>query len=208
MVKVRSMRLGLERCREEGGFICVAREHRQSLFLKRQEIYADQDSDRECDALADIQRQPVIDILDESDALLNCKQQLVYAWGAQQDLPDAATRWQVPQELLHVLATNEEVKSILKDPHVAEIVRHKGRYGAMDKIRLVQGGCLTLLLLGQLALGKRVHLCQNVLEYRIATRNCISHERWKAVARDVREPKVTSNIPRLQNAVTFSFGQL
>jgi hypothetical protein len=151
MVKVNCMRLALERCREEGGFLCVAREHRQSLFLKRQEIYAQQDSGREFDALADLQRQPVIDILDESDELLSCKQQLIYAWGAQQDLPDAAIRGRVPQELLHVLATKEQVKSILKDPHVSEIVRHKGRYGAMDNIRFVQGRCPIRILLGRFA---------------------------------------------------------
>jgi hypothetical protein len=136
---VHCMRLALERCREEEGFLCVAREHRQSLFLKRQEIYAQEDSDREFDALVDLQCQPVIDILDESDALLNCKQQLIYACGDQQDLPDAAIRGQVVQELLHVLATNKVVTRLLKDPHVSETVRHKGRYGSMDNIRLVQG---------------------------------------------------------------------
>jgi hypothetical protein len=131
-----SMRIALERCREEGGVICVSREHRQSLLLKRQELH---DSPDVFAALGDLHKQPVIDILDESDALLNCKQQLVYAWGKQEDLPDAVTRWQVPQELLHVLATNKEVQDILSDQHVAQIQRHEGRYGAMDDIRLVRG---------------------------------------------------------------------
>jgi hypothetical protein len=130
------MRVALERCKEDGGFLCVSREHRQSLLLKRQELY---DNAKVFDALGDIHKQPFIDILDESDALLNCKQQLVYAWGKQEDLPDATARWQVPQELLHVLATNREVQDLLADPHVAEIVRHTGRCGAMDEIRLVRG---------------------------------------------------------------------
>lgn len=136
------MRAAVERCRAGGGFVCVAREHRQSLLLKRQEVSTD--APDVSAALAELEALPVIDILDESDALLTCKQQLVYAWGKQDDLPDAATRWQVPQELLHVLATDVEVQNLLADPHVAEVVQHEGRYGAMNDIRLVRGTALPL----------------------------------------------------------------
>jgi hypothetical protein len=133
---VHRMRIVLERCREDGGFLCVCREDRQSLLLKQQEMYENR---KVFEALADFHKQPVIDILDESDALLSCKQQLVYAWGRQEDLPDSVARWQVAQEVIHVLVTNEEVQSILSDPHVAEVQKHEGRYGAMDAVRLVRG---------------------------------------------------------------------
>jgi Protein of unknown function (DUF3638) len=45
--------------------------------------------------LRELHAQPAVDILDESDAILSCKQQLVYAWGEQQDLPDDCLRWEV-----------------------------------------------------------------------------------------------------------------
>jgi hypothetical protein len=35
-VKLRLMRMQLERCRRSGGFLCVSKEHRQSLMLKQQ----------------------------------------------------------------------------------------------------------------------------------------------------------------------------
>ena len=34
--KLRLMRMQLERCRLSGGFLCVSKEHRQSLMLKQQ----------------------------------------------------------------------------------------------------------------------------------------------------------------------------
>lgn len=46
-------------------------------------------------ALEALHAQPAVDVLDESDAVLSAKQQLVYAWGDQDDLPSDALRWEV-----------------------------------------------------------------------------------------------------------------
>ena len=134
----------------------MAREHRQSLLLKLQELFVSKPEVSA--ALSRLVALPFLDILDESDALLSCKQQLVYAWGSHQDLPDATVRWQVPMELLHVLATNADVQALIADPHVANVVRHKGRFGGMNDTRLVRGATLlpsSLVVLLHCACGAR-----------------------------------------------------
>ena len=93
-------------------------------------------------ALAELHARPVVDILDESDALLSCRQQLIYAWGVQEALPDDAVRWNVQMEILHAIAEDADVQAMLQDPLLAEVVHYPGRPGAMPETRLVRGAPL------------------------------------------------------------------
>jgi hypothetical protein len=90
-------------------------------------------------ALAAIHNFPSIDILDESDALLDSRVQLIYATGDKEPLPDCVIRCENVQELLHALDTDAGVAEVLSDLNVAEVVQQDGRWGGMRSIRLVQG---------------------------------------------------------------------
>lgn len=92
-------------------------------------------------ALAELQREPVVDILDECDAYLETHVQLIYAWGDQQPLPEGVLRAEVVAELLRVLARDDRVAALLADRNVAEVLLPQGRLGGAPGVRLVRGAC-------------------------------------------------------------------
>ncbi|EFJ48301.1 hypothetical protein VOLCADRAFT_104794 [Volvox carteri f. nagariensis] len=106
----RAMTASLLYCKREGGLLLVAPEHRLSLLLKRQEMWQQQQSRPDGQdvvatavaALDQLASLPYLDILDESDELLHHRLQLVYACGAQIDLPHIQERAIAMQALLAV----------------------------------------------------------------------------------------------------------
>ena len=96
-------------------------------------------------ALQRVHAQPVVDIVDESDAYLDSRVQLIYAFGAKEALPHCEVRCEVVAELLHALSCSVEAHAILADPQVAEVLRPWRRWGAGMDVRLVQGVQLLLL---------------------------------------------------------------
>lgn len=95
--------------------------------------------------LRTINRMTASNILDESDELLSCHVQLIYAWGDKEPLPQAHERFEVVQELLHVLATSKLVACVLNDPNVAEVTWPREGYGRSPLVRLVPGVLVCLL---------------------------------------------------------------
>ena len=93
--------------------------------------------------------QPVVDIVDESDAYLDSRVQLIYAFGSKQPLPHCVVRSGVVSELLHALSSDASVRAILADPQVAEVAMSGRRWGAALDVRLVQGACSLFLHTGR-----------------------------------------------------------
>ena len=96
-------------------------------------------------ALQRVHAQPAVDIVDESDAYLDSRVQLIYAFGAKEALPHCEVRCEVVAELLHALSCSAEAHAILADPQVAEVLRPSRRWGAGIDVRLVQGAHPLLL---------------------------------------------------------------
>eukprot|EP00854_Cymbomonas_tetramitiformis_P000643 gene643-1076_t len=115
----------VEHCREIGGVLVMAPEHRLSLQLKRLELTVQQhaapshDEGTAGDAkeglaersavrnqLAAMEALPVIDLFDESDELMRHKYQLVYALGTPMALPSGPTRWGAAHALLLMIHRN------------------------------------------------------------------------------------------------------
>lgn len=86
----------MRRCWTLGGCLVVTPQHRNSLLLKQY------DSDVTVGGLED----SVVDILDESDAILDYNFQLVYAIGNQIPLPSCSTRYHAAEALLKVFVDN------------------------------------------------------------------------------------------------------
>lgn len=85
----------------------------------------------------------MFDVLDEVDQLLSCKHQLVYAWGKQQQLPCLPQRVHILQAALHALCSLE-VAEVLANSAIANVHKHRGRYGSMPAVRLLQGTALSI----------------------------------------------------------------
>ncbi|GIL75394.1 hypothetical protein Vretifemale_5196 [Volvox reticuliferus] len=101
-VEVEAMLASLHHCKQEGGLLLVAPEHRLSMGLKRIELGAlGVEKAAECAGLDRLAAMPYVDILDESDELLHHRLQLIYACGAHTDLPNLQERTAVMQALLH-----------------------------------------------------------------------------------------------------------
>lgn len=83
------------------------------------------------------------DVLDEVDQLLSCKHQLVYAWGKQQQLSCLPQRMHILQAALHALCS-PEVAEVLANSAIANVHKHRGRYGSMPAVRLLQGTALSI----------------------------------------------------------------
>ena len=118
--RVRTMARALRHCRHQQGLLLVAPEHRLSLHLKFHEL-ADKgqaDVGRQLQALLAL---PTRDLIDESDAILHHKYQMVYAVGSPQPLPEGYSRWHAAQALLRALKHNAPVRTILADPRVARL---------------------------------------------------------------------------------------
>ncbi|GLC47559.1 hypothetical protein PLESTB_000001100 [Pleodorina starrii] len=101
----RAMRASLLHCKQEGGLLLTAPEHRLSLLLKRQELWAKGHArEAEVTALDRLAALPYLDLMDESDELLHHRLQLVYACGDPTALPGLQERTAAMQDLLHVVS--------------------------------------------------------------------------------------------------------
>ncbi|KAG2494612.1 hypothetical protein HYH03_007377 [Edaphochlamys debaryana] len=111
--RVQAMASAMRHCRQDGGLVLVAPEHRLSLLLKRTEMRLKAETgeavDRQaaalcCSALDELAALPYMDVLDESDELLHHRFQLIYACGAPMGLPAVAERGGMVQALLAALS--------------------------------------------------------------------------------------------------------
>ena len=80
-------------------------------------------------ALQRLHAQSTIEIIDETDAYLDPRVQLIYAYGSREALPERETRCEMASELLHQVASNAAVEALLADPRVAETQAHTGPLG-------------------------------------------------------------------------------
>lgn len=114
-----------------------------------QELHS-QEQDDPYAQLIHMLRLPSVDILDESDEVLNHKSQLVYAWGAQCHLPSLSERVVVIQHVLEVLCKDQEIRKLLLpsaashetgsiESETASFTFHQERFGSLPSIRLVPG---------------------------------------------------------------------
>lgn len=124
-------------CLREGGALFMTPEARCSLHLKQHELWlAGREGERA--ALASFEAIPCKDVLDESDALLRVKYQLVYAVGAATKLPALDERCNALRLVLDGLLHSPQVAAILADERVA--VREPGPPGAFfANLRLLPG---------------------------------------------------------------------
>ncbi|KAJ9453254.1 hypothetical protein DIPPA_05970 [Diplonema papillatum] len=117
---LRSYRLALERCRDLHGFVAVTPEFVLSLALKKREAQL-----QGGDLYRAFEKHTTIDylsILDESDALLHPKYELVYAMGDAAPLSSGQSRWEAAHALLRVLACPCEVlREVFASPEVVSL---------------------------------------------------------------------------------------
>jgi hypothetical protein len=162
----RRMASVLARCRDAGGSVVMAPEHRLSLRLKADEARLARDTALLTEMAAlDGSRRPgdltgglqYYDVIDESDALLSHRYQLIYAVGCASALPSGHTRWVVAQALLKAVGRRDgTVHELLA---LADVSRRVSRLqqngaGSLEDIRLLPGRALetrTPLLLRALA---------------------------------------------------------
>ena len=189
-LNVRRMLAFLERCRAAGGSVVVAPEHRLSLQLKWHEArLAGNDA-----LVAELTRLDAQlhfhDILDECDALLSHRYQLIYAIGSATPLPAGTIRWAAAQALLKALSRRDgPVYALLRRKNVSRrLSRLEARgAGSFDDVRLLPGDELerhTPDLLRALA-GEVVDRCPHQLRWLAAHRQ--GHAR-DAIVRFVTDP--------------------
>ncbi|CAJ1961699.1 unnamed protein product [Cylindrotheca closterium] len=89
----------MRRCYMHGGCLIVTPQHRNSLLLKQH--------DCNVSLKADLSKTLIVDVLDESDAILEPSFQLVYAMGTKLDLPSRSNRCTMFQSLLTILSRGE-----------------------------------------------------------------------------------------------------
>ena len=89
-------------CRQEGGFVAVAPEHRLSLELKVKELHLNGEINLSKE-LEKVVLDTWCDILDEVDEILHHRFQLVYSIGNVQSLPQGKHRWRPIQALLKII---------------------------------------------------------------------------------------------------------
>lgn len=91
-------------CRDSGGCVCVAPEHRLSLALKWHELRRLDRYNDVCDELTQLEQGfSYLDIFDESDEILRHNYQLIYAVGDKMVLPGGPSRWFSAQAVLRVI---------------------------------------------------------------------------------------------------------
>ena len=122
-------------CRQSGGVLLVAPEHRLSLLLKGHELrqQGEQEMCRLLSLLADV---PVRDLLDESDEVLRHRYQLIYAVGSPMPLPQGLERWETATALLRVLQKSDNVQQLLS---TAALIKEFRGPSAFHKMRLIPG---------------------------------------------------------------------
>lgn len=144
----------LARCRDAGGSLVMAPEHRLSLRLKADEarLAGDKALLAELAALDGSQHRGALagglqylDVMDESDAILSHKYQLIYAVGGASALPSGRTRWVVVQALLKAVSHRDgPVYTLLAPSDVSRRVSQLQQRGAgsFDDIRFLPGRAL------------------------------------------------------------------
>ncbi|KAJ9453253.1 hypothetical protein DIPPA_05970 [Diplonema papillatum] len=134
---LRSYRLALERCRDLHGFVAVTPEFVLSLALKKREAQL-----QGGDLYKVFKKNTTIDylsILDESDALLHPKYELVYAMGDAAPLSSGQSRWEAAHALLRVLACPCEVlREVFTSPEVVSVATSFPS-AAFQPIRFLRG---------------------------------------------------------------------
>ena len=133
-------------CKESGGCIIMAREHRQSLQLKTCELMLLKAS-TSAETLVELQKLnglTYLDMLDESDEQLHYRNELVYAVGEAQSLPGGPRRWVAVEAVLHAINYDLAVKRILETPdlRVYGTAGHGNTSETFCKIRLLAGEAL------------------------------------------------------------------
>jgi hypothetical protein len=116
------------RCRTLNACIIATPQHRNSLLLKQHDV------DVKVEGLLAYR---FLEVLDESDAILDHQFQLVYALGSQFPLPDGASRWNMFLALLVLLARgdDDQLTSLVSD---AETVHGEAEFcGSFPRIRLL-----------------------------------------------------------------------
>mmetsp|Transcript_33769 Transcript_33769/g.49019 ORF Transcript_33769/g.49019 Transcript_33769/m.49019 type:complete len:1441 (+) Transcript_33769:465-4787(+) len=113
----------LDYCRQCRGCLCVAPEHRLSLYLKSDELalLANEESDLLAEKLRAIENSnSFVDVFDEADEILRHKYELVYAVGISNYLPGGVARWNAVQCLLRVISdsSNPRLGDILNDEKI------------------------------------------------------------------------------------------
>uniref|UniRef100_A0A0G4FVD6 ubiquitinyl hydrolase 1 n=1 Tax=Chromera velia CCMP2878 TaxID=1169474 RepID=A0A0G4FVD6_9ALVE len=126
-----TVRQTLEDCVSSGGCLFVTPEHRLSLQLKHVEagLRSGEESEATSKFLGSLldsflESDRVIDLLDESDAILHHKYQLVYACGLQMPLPEGRQRWVAAQAIFRVLGDltrHRRVKDVLERDEMSSL---------------------------------------------------------------------------------------
>ncbi|KAI8841476.1 hypothetical protein BJ741DRAFT_701608 [Chytriomyces cf. hyalinus JEL632] len=116
-MKVRKMIEFAKLVRSAGGFLITTPEYQLSLNLKLQEVLISGDpiSDTLSSFFSTLQFK---DIIDESDAVLSHRYQLVYAVGNHTSLSDGSSRWCLVHAILELLNTNPVLQNLLSNRFV------------------------------------------------------------------------------------------
>ena len=142
--RVAAMRDMLEYCKQAGGALLVAPEHRLSLKLKWHELLKLPSMGETCAALSELDFVPMHELLDESDEILRHKWQLVYACGNQIDLPTGMERWHAAEAILRIVRQSSPIQELLETPGlVARDGTTPGSQSeAFEMVRLIHGEIL------------------------------------------------------------------
>ncbi|KAJ3397400.1 hypothetical protein HDU80_009570, partial [Chytriomyces hyalinus] len=116
-VKIRKMIEFATLVRSAGGFLITTPEHQLSLNLKHQEMKISGQQIKDSLGLYFLSLQ-FKDIVDESDAVLSHRYQLVYAVGNHTSLSDGSSRWCIVHVILDLLNTNPVLQNLLSSEFV------------------------------------------------------------------------------------------
>ncbi|KAI8839984.1 hypothetical protein BJ741DRAFT_677323 [Chytriomyces cf. hyalinus JEL632] len=116
-VKIRKMIEFATLVRSAGGFLITTPEHQLSLNLKHQEMKMSGQQIKDSLGLYFLSLQ-FKDIVDESDAVLSHRYQLVYAVGNHTSLSDGSSRWCIVHVILDLLNTNPVLQNLLSSEFV------------------------------------------------------------------------------------------
>ena len=119
----------MELCKGGNGCMLVTPQHRNSLVLKQH------------DGTVKVQGLSIsaVDVIDESDAILDSSFQLVYALGEQQQLPDGEIRWKMIETFISLLvdSSTPQIEALRQD--LDALHREPCRAGDFPKLRLLSG---------------------------------------------------------------------
>eukprot|EP00727_Mastigamoeba_balamuthi_P005973 m51a1_g1996 hypothetical protein (2899) ;mRNA; r:1204735-1213498 len=137
---LRSYCLALKRCRDLGGFMALAPEHRLSLALKSREASNGAADGAGTAALFErCLAVRTVDIVDESDAVLHPKYELVYALGDPAGLESGESRWACVEAVLWALnSPSDELRRLLSLPGVTWAVPQWAA-GSFREFRFLRG---------------------------------------------------------------------